>query len=378
MRQTSILPVLVLTALLAACGDQADNADPSAHDGGASIEGVEAEPGIEATLEDGRIAVQLAPCPAGEVLKSTGDGYTCAADLEGDPLPECPEGDMLRSTGDGFECADALTSEGLPECPEGEILKSTGDGFECAQDEDEDTTHGTAEGGGLELADDELRLEACPAGQILKSTGDEYACADDEDGADDASYLPIEGGELEGELTVAGSVSVVDDTEAVVRLSAKPDIEYELSVDGTGLQLRQVRDIGGGAFSITPMMSIHDATQEMVFGAAGRLISRGNNSVQVDGALSVEAVNLTGNFNANDSTHVFFANSAGGSLTVTLPTASGRNGRVYTIKKVAAANTVTIASAGGTIDGAASINMTTQYDYRTVISNGTNWFVIGD
>ena len=182
MQQTNtFLPLLALTTTLAACGGSSNDPSPSpSADGGTSIEVVEGEPGIEATLDDGRIAVQLAPCPEGEVLKSTGDGYACAEDLAGEGLPACPEDEILKSTGDGYECAEAATSEGLPACPEGEILKSTGDGYECAEDDDTETdpAYEPAEGGGLELADDELRLEVCPEGQVLKSTGDEYECAE--------------------------------------------------------------------------------------------------------------------------------------------------------------------------------------------------------
>jgi len=66
---------------------------------------------------------------------------------------------------------------------------------------------------------------------------------------------------------------------------------------------------------------------------------------------------------------------------VTLPavaTADAAAGRVVTIMKVdAAVGTATINPDGSeTINGAATVALSTQYHYRTLVSNGTEWFVI--
>ena len=64
--------------------------------------------------------------------------------------------------------------------------------------------------------------------------------------------------------------------------------------------------------------------------------------------------------------------------TVTLPPAADVEGKIFTIK-VNAAHTdgVTIAADGSeTIDGAASVTSGAQYDYVTVVSDGTEWFII--
>jgi hypothetical protein len=64
---------------------------------------------------------------------------------------------------------------------------------------------------------------------------------------------------------------------------------------------------------------------------------------------------------------------------ITLPTAAGITGRQYIIKKIdSSANTVTIEAAGTeTIDGALNVILYAQWDYIIVISNGTNWEIIG-
>jgi len=87
---------------------------------------------------------------------------------------------------------------------------------------------------------------------------------------------------------------------------------------------------------------------------------------------------------ADDSTgspkDIYFCASAGGNVTVTLPDATAgaaATGRVVTIFKVDAANDVIIDGDGSqTINGATTVTMSAQYNYRTIISNGTEWFVI--
>ena len=70
------------------------------------------------------------------------------------------------------------------------------------------------------------------------------------------------------------------------------------------------------------------------------------------------------------------ADASGGAITVTLP-APDVNLNV-TIKKIdGSANGVTIATPGTeTIDGQASVTVTSQYIARTLTSDGTNYFII--
>ena len=79
---------------------------------------------------------------------------------------------------------------------------------------------------------------------------------------------------------------------------------------------------------------------------------------------------------------IYLCASAGGNVTVTLPDCTDVSGdafagRVVTIFKVDAANDVIIdANASETINGATTVTMSSQYNYRTIFSNGTEWFVI--
>ena len=75
---------------------------------------------------------------------------------------------------------------------------------------------------------------------------------------------------------------------------------------------------------------------------------------------------------------VVLCDASGAAFTVTLPTAARIRGRTYTVKKTdSSGNAVTIDGAGTeTIDGAATVALSTQNAFRTIVSNGTNWFVI--
>lgn len=80
---------------------------------------------------------------------------------------------------------------------------------------------------------------------------------------------------------------------------------------------------------------------------------------------------------------VYLVTTGASTITVTLPTATtgdASTGRVVTIMKAdSGAGSVTI-DADGTeeINGSTTVSLSTQYSYRTLVSDGTEWFVIGN
>jgi hypothetical protein len=69
--------------------------------------------------------------------------------------------------------------------------------------------------------------------------------------------------------------------------------------------------------------------------------------------------------------------TSGGNVTLTLPPAREAIGMRCEAKKMSAANTLTIAAHGSeTIDGAATIALTVQYQGRSVVSDGTEWSIV--
>ncbi len=70
---------------------------------------------------------------------------------------------------------------------------------------------------------------------------------------------------------------------------------------------------------------------------------------------------------------------ASGTTTITLPNATEADHVAYTVKRVDAANTITVKAVGGTIDGTAAgtgKTITTNFLSITVVSDGTNWHII--
>lgn len=80
---------------------------------------------------------------------------------------------------------------------------------------------------------------------------------------------------------------------------------------------------------------------------------------------------------------VYLVTTGASTITVTLPTATtgdASTGRVVTIMKAdAGAGSVTIDADGTeTINGSTTVSLSSQYSYRTIVSDGTEWFVIGN
>jgi uncharacterized protein YaiE (UPF0345 family) len=92
--------------------------------------------------------------------------------------------------------------------------------------------------------------------------------------------------------------------------------------------------------------------------------------------LGIRAISSAPTITAADYTLVCDATAAG--FTVTLPAAATNTGRIFNIKKVdSSVNAVTIDGNGAeTIDGAATLAITTQWTSIKVQSTGTAWIVI--
>lgn len=83
----------------------------------------------------------------------------------------------------------------------------------------------------------------------------------------------------------------------------------------------------------------------------------------------------TGAYAAQDSDYLILADASGGAFSVTLPKAPGKQ---FVVKKIdASANAVTITPASGeTIDGAASLVITTQWQSYTIMGIAGGWAVL--
>jgi hypothetical protein len=84
---------------------------------------------------------------------------------------------------------------------------------------------------------------------------------------------------------------------------------------------------------------------------------------------------VTSNYSITTANNVILAN---GTLTATLPaTNTVPTGTIFQLKTISVNGVLTIAGSGSnTIDGSSTITLNQQYQSITVVSNGTNWFII--
>lgn len=93
------------------------------------------------------------------------------------------------------------------------------------------------------------------------------------------------------------------------------------------------------------------------------------------GSVGYAVATKTTTYTALLSDGVILGNATGGAFSVTLPTAVGYTGLRFIVKKIdASANAVTIATTSAqTIDGAATVSLTAQWQVQEVVSDGANW-----
>jgi hypothetical protein len=97
---------------------------------------------------------------------------------------------------------------------------------------------------------------------------------------------------------------------------------------------------------------------------------------RIEGYFGTRSVTATGALAVDDG--LVLADATAGNITLTLPTAASASGLRIAVKKTdASINTVTIDGNGAeTIDGAANRVLLTQYAVVTVMSDGTQWWVV--
>lgn len=90
-------------------------------------------------------------------------------------------------------------------------------------------------------------------------------------------------------------------------------------------------------------------------------------------------VNKTTGYTIGDTDDIVTGDTTSAGFTLTLPAAASSTGKIVTVVKTIAANTLTIQGAGSElINGSNTLALTTQYSCRTLVCNGTAWLVIAN
>jgi hypothetical protein len=214
----------------------------------------------------------------------------------------------------------------------------------------------------------QINSGASASGQVLAADGSGGAAFTPLDG----KFVKVAGDTMTGALNVAGSIGISDATKAQFSL-AGPAASYDFKSDSNGLRLDQ--SFGGGS---NVLLTSNPTTGNVKLGTAAAIFLNGDNSVGINGALTLEANNFTQSVPANNTNCVFFCNTVNNSITITLPDPTTTPiGRFYIIKKTSANNSVTITPTAGTIDGSLSTTLLTNNLFRIIMCNGQNWFLIG-
>lgn len=127
------------------------------------------------------------------------------------------------------------------------------------------------------------------------------------------------------------------------------------------------------ALSDTCEVPIHDGTYTWKF-VLTKMIT------YVRSYLEPSVVAQTANYAVLAADYYVTMSASGGNRTLTLPTAVGKNGKVFTLKKIdSSSNTVQLLTTlAQTIDGNASgaLYLRAQYDTIKVVSDGSNWLIL--
>lgn len=97
----------------------------------------------------------------------------------------------------------------------------------------------------------------------------------------------------------------------------------------------------------------------------------------LDSSATYKLVSKTASYTAANES-IILVDASSGAVAINMPASSGLSGREYIIKKTDSySSTVTITPDGSeTIDGASSYVISDQYSGITIVSDGSNWFVV--
>ncbi len=194
-------------------------------------------------------------------------------------------------------------------------------------------------------------------------------------GLSDANILVGNGSNVAASVSVSGDVAMANDGTTSIATDAivNADINSSAAIDPdklAGMTSGQIL-VGDGSGGPAAVAVGGDAT----------LADTGALSLTTDGrhTRTIDATAKTGAYTLTGTDGIILADTSGGAFTLTLPTASGIDGRTYTIKLATDGNTLTVDGNGvETIDGSADTTLSTAGEAITLASDGANWRMVSD
>lgn len=184
-------------------------------------------------------------------------------------------------------------------------------------------------------------------------------------GNDAAARLPV--GTPGQQLKVSAGGAVVWEAPSATDLSSR--VAKSGDIMSGRLQVTDLGVAGGTTLNVrvgdTATKASVDAAS--IFDTGNRVYSL-SNPPPASGTL----VSVTNTYVLANGVGIVLAN---GTFTVTLPTAASSVSRIVDVKNTGT-GTISVGTAGGTIDGSVDLKLTQQYSSVTMVSDGTNWFII--
>lgn len=141
--------------------------------------------------------------------------------------------------------------------------------------------------------------------------------------------------------------------------------------------------ISGGIFYANGSAQVVQDSSNLFWDATNHRLGLGTTSpaftLQIGGGIGYKYVSKAINYTLAITDTIIGANSSGGAITLNLPAVVPSAGWTCEIKDIggaAATNNITISGNGNNIDGASSIALTTNYSSVSIISNGTNYYIV--
>jgi hypothetical protein len=200
--------------------------------------------------------------------------------------------------------------------------------------------------------------------------------------------LYIDGVDRTGSITDSTMVNTGDELRLGLTVSAtnRPwdgELDEMAIYDSalTGAQILAHYNEGNGGVTVTPRITF-DSGDYFEYNRGSNYFSWVIGSTEIarftSSGLLLATVAKSSAYTVAASDVLVIADASGGAFTITLPTAVGIDGKVYRVKKIdSSSNTVTVDADGSeTIDGGTTATIATQYEAITIVSDGTEWWVL--
>ncbi|MCD6123798.1 polymer-forming cytoskeletal protein, partial [bacterium] len=171
-------------------------------------------------------------------------------------------------------------------------------------------------------------------------------------------------------LSVSGDVSANDGTFTGALSAGSASITGAVTADNVAT----TNQITAGTYlTVGTYLQVGAHLQVASYETVGTYLATGQ-EIRSHGGISLPIRTVNSNVTLTATDYTVLAN---GTITITLPAASSYPGKVYVIKNIGT-GTVTVSPSSGTIDGASSKTLSSQYYSIMVQSDGSNWYIISE